>query len=301
MAISKSRWAGADPIDRAIEQPLRGKLSLECTEDYLDRVFNIGIMNAKSRGDYPPGEIFESWPSLFKDIFTGHLEGQGGQAGAERYAEFGYDLPDALVASLKRKSNRASAFESLAQGEEENSNDRFLREEAVAEDARFGYDLPSELVANELVANSKSQRNRAPVAEALTQGEEENSNDRFLRAIIAMERTAHSDKLRELSDVQHAEREAFVARIYELQSTLDAERGAFVARIDELQTTLDAEREAFIARINELQTTLAPEPRALALKNILTRLSSRFRKLLVARTVASPGDCPSDFDRPTLQ
>jgi hypothetical protein len=226
MAVSRTRSEGVDPIDPAIERPLRGKLSLECTQDYLDRVFNIGVMNTKSRAEYSPAEIFERWPSRFKETFIDHLKDQGGQVAAARYARYGYDLPNEVVGISKRKRTRAPAIEAPA---------------------------------------------------------EENSSDRFLRAIIEMERTAHSDKLRELNQVQHAEREAFVARIYELQSTLEAERAASIARINELQTTLNAEREAFTARINELQTSLDAERAALGLKNIFIRF--RRLRLLARRTL----------------
>jgi hypothetical protein len=226
IAISRARWP--DARDGTSTAASIGNVSLECTREYVDRVFNIGIVNAKSRGETSPAEIFERWPNRFKAIFAEHLKSQGGQDAADRYARLGYDLPNELVASFKPKGSRA------------------------------------------------------PAAEALTEGE--NSSDRLLRAIIEMERIAHSDKLSELKQVHHAEREAFVARINELLSMLEAEREAFVAQINELQTTLDAERKALGARFNELQTSRG----ALGLKNNLIRLSLIFRKLLAARTGSLP-------------
>ena len=184
---------------------------LECTQPYLDDVFEMSKVNQKRSGTRSVEEIVSTWPDLFKTIFVRQLERQGGQAAVDRYAKYGYKLPPMLGS----KAPAVAATLSIP----------MMR--APATPAPNG------------VPPTHDSSIRAIDCDRL-RGQ--------LLAIIETERSAHAHRLKNLQDTLQAERDAFTTRIVELETTLQAERDAFTARIMELETTLQAERDAFVAR-----------------------------------------------------
>jgi hypothetical protein len=231
----------------AISTTRRGAVRLECTQDYLDRVFKLGIVNRKNSGEREAEAIFAKWPSVFKVMFSRQLERQGGKDAVDRYAEFGYRLPSAGHHS-SLWSSRASDFSQLRRG-------ATAPIASGVELERNDYPVAAPPV------ETPSLRPIGPEGALATTSSSSNSLKQML-AIIDVERAAHADQLRSLQEIRDAERDAAGARIKELQDALNAERDAFCARIKELQDTLEAEREAFRARIKELQDTLDAEREA---------------------------------------
>jgi len=203
---------------------------LECTPAYLDAVFAMGTANRKRSGMRSIENILAIWPDLFKAIFVQHLERQGGRNAVDRYAEYGYELPDGVHPSSVTGS-QASFADSPDPGVAFMRNGAFSGPEASV--------LPE---------------NPAETT-ALGSG----SGPRQLVAIIDAERAAHAASMNELQGILAAERDAFVARIRELERTVDSERAAYGAQIADLQVTFDAERQAAVARIRELEATLKAE------------------------------------------
>jgi hypothetical protein len=210
---------------------------LECTPAYLDAVFAMGTANRKRSGARSVEDILAIWPDLFKAIFVQHLERQGGRDAVNRYAEYGYELPDAVHPSSVTGSRASFADPSLSISP--------MRGLAAA--------APG--VALRRDGSSSGAEESLTEAVALGSG----TGPRQLVAIIDTERAAHAARLNELQGILAAERDAFIARIRELEGTVDSERAAYGAQIAELKVAFDAERQAAVARIRELEATLKAE------------------------------------------
>ena len=87
---------------------------LECTPAYLDAVFAMGTANRKRSGMRSVENILAIWPDLFKAIFVQHLERQGGRDAVDRYAEYGYELPDGVHPSSVTGSQASFADSGLS-------------------------------------------------------------------------------------------------------------------------------------------------------------------------------------------
>jgi hypothetical protein len=265
----------------AVSTTRRGAVRLECTQDYLDRVFKIGLVNPKASGARSPDEIFASWPNSFKDIFRRNLAQQGGKDAIQRYAGFGYQLPeDMQLAAALRSRPQAARPSSPMPGEPSTAFPPLDLQRAPGRFTPALTAVPSqdqaakEITAAPAAASERlsqmlaiMDRERAAHAEQLRRLQEIRDAERDvvgarmrdMQDNVNAEREAFTARIEELRHTLEAEREAFTGRIEELQRTLGAERGSFTGRIKELQHTLEAERDAFIARINELQDTLETE------------------------------------------
>jgi len=217
----------------------RGAVRLDCGDAYLERVFQMGNVNRKTSGDGLADGIVAQWPPLFRTIFIDELERQGGKNAADRYAAFGYQLPDGLLPPSVQKSATRSVPPGSSMPDVHEPNAPMARAEPERSNARTSPPSADGLPP------AKAKGAAAPVQHML--------------AIIEMERRTHAAQISELEDRLAAEQDAFATHSRELQDTLDAEREAFTSRIHELQHTLDAEREAFGSRIKELLDTLAAE------------------------------------------
>jgi hypothetical protein len=226
-----SSWEGFSPAVR-----------LECTQAYLDAVFAMGPVNIKRSGKRSIDDILAIWPDLFKAIFVQHLERQGGRDAVDRYAEYGYKLPDGVHPSSVTGS-RAPLTDS--------SQSRSLMGGLAVPDPGAALARDGSASGPEADALPES------LAEAATSGPASGVGP--LLAIIEAERTAHAARINELQDTLAAEHDAFVARIRELEGTVDSERAAYGAQIADLRVTFDAERQAAVARIRELEATLKAE------------------------------------------
>jgi len=213
---------------------------LECTPAYLDAVFAMGTANRKRSGMRSIEDILAIWPDLFKAIFVQHLERQGGRDPVNRYAEYGYELPNAV-----HPSSVTGSQVSFASG---------LSKSPMRELAE-----PDPNVALMRDGSISGLETNAPESVAETAALDPGSGRRQLVAIIDAERAAHAAGMNELQDILAAERDAFIARIRELERTVDSERAAYGALIADLQATFDAERQAAVARIRELEATLKAE------------------------------------------
>ena len=182
---------------------------LECTQPYLDGVFEMSKVNQKGSGTRSVEEIVSIWPELFKTIFVRQLERQGGQAAVDRYAEYGYKLPPVLV-------SKASAVDSSL-------STTIRRVPATPDPDRV-----------------------SPAHDSSTRVIDDDTLPGQLLAIIEAEQSAHADRLKNLQDTLQAERDAFVARIREVESEMEALRGAQAAQILDMQTTFNAERQAAV-------------------------------------------------------
>src|SRR5262245_58388132 len=212
----------------------RGAVRLDCGDAYLARVFQMGNINRKTNGDGSADGIVAKWPSRFTAIFIDELERQGGRDAADRYAAFGYQLPDALLPSSVRRSATPSVRADASKVDLRETSAPAARTERGRRDVRVSVP-PADARAPDRSPADKTP-GKAKGAAARVQ---------HMLAIIEMERRMHADQLGALEDKLAAERDAFGARTQDLQDTLDAEREAFRSRIKELLDTLNAEREAF--------------------------------------------------------
>ena len=236
-AITNSNWARLDPSWEGFPSAV----GLECTQAYLDAVFSMGPVNEKRSGKRSVEDILAIWPDLFKAIFVQHLERQGGRDAVDRYAEYGYKLPDGVHPSSVTGSRASFAG---------SSQSRPLMGGLAVPD-------PGALTRDGSASGPEADVLPESLAEAATSGPA--GGVRPLLAIIEAERTAHTARINELQDTLAAERDAFVARIRELEGTVDSERAAYGAQIADLRVTFDAERQAAVARIRELEATLKAE------------------------------------------
>jgi hypothetical protein len=218
-AIANSDAARLDPSWEGFPSAVR----LDCSPAYLDAVFAMGEANKKRSEKRSVEDILAIWPDLFKAIFVQHLERQGGRDSVDRYAEYGYELPDELLHSSVTGSRASFA----------DSRDGTSRGGAVAD------------------ARPERRAGAATLRPASGLGP--------LIAIIEAERAAHAARMNELQNMLTAERDAFVARIRGLEGTVDSERAAYGAHIADLKAAFDAERQAAVARIRELEATLNAE------------------------------------------
>ena len=215
---------------------------LECRPDYLEAVFAMGTANRKRSGTRSVEDILAIWPDLFKAIFVQHLERQGGKDAVDRYAEYGYELPDGVHPSSAARSRTPFADLGLSR-----SPMRGLAEP----------DPGATLRRDGSFSGPEADALPEGLADAVSLGSA--SGLRPLLAIIDTERAGHAARMNELQGILAAERDAFVARIRELERTVDSERAAYGAQIADLQVTFDAERQASIARIRELEAKLQAE------------------------------------------
>jgi hypothetical protein len=219
----------------------RADLRLECTQEYLDRVFNMGIINPKKSGAGSAEEIFALWPHLFKSIFVRHLEKEGGKDALDRYAEYGYRLPhelqDLLVRKLRGPVSQSSPVDSLIGG-----TPALVSDLKVEGDKRPLTSAPA----------------RTPSHDHHALAETKNAAKRLkpVLAIIEQERSAYLDQIKGLQDILKAERGAAVTRIRALETELEAERRAQAIQVADMQAMFAAEREAAVARIREFEGTL---------------------------------------------
>src|SRR5262245_24280948 len=237
----------------------RGAVRLECDQDYVDRVFQMGHVNRKASSDWSVEEILAKWPELFKVIFRRELERQGGKDAVERYAGFGYRLPEEVNARRVRRSGAHPAHaapSSPAMQQTVAARARVERERDAL--SAVPADAPSQGRPGP-TGTPLAPRSSTRVRQMLAIIETERAAHAKLQDTLAAERTAFGARITELLDTLAAERAAFGARITELLDTLAAERAAFGARITELLDTLAAERPTFGARIAELEDTLAAE------------------------------------------
>src|SRR5437763_6798378 len=104
----------ADGCRRAIRSYRRqpgqpGSVRLECSEQYLDYVFGRGRINRKSTGPESVSDVFAMWPDVLRSILVENLRHHGGRDAIARYAEFGYELPDAVKSALSQKVSLAKS------------------------------------------------------------------------------------------------------------------------------------------------------------------------------------------------
>src|SRR5262249_20369080 len=148
------------------------------------------------------------------------LERQGGKETVDRYAEFGYRLPDDVRHSVSgsRPPSRSSPSSPGVGVGAPIARATFERDES----------LPPETSSHHPDETKGEPASKRDSTDSLKQ----------MLAVIDAERTAHAQHYRELQERQRAERDACVARVEDLQSTLAAERAAFAARTEELQGIL---------------------------------------------------------------
>lgn len=266
----------------------RGAVRLECDQSYVDRVFQMGRVNRKASSDWPVEGILAKWPELFKVIFRRELERQGGKHAVDRYAAFGYQLPDEVHPRPVRGSSAHpadAASSSPVMPETAGSRVKRERDEAAAA-------VPADAASQGRSRPTGAPAERAParVRQLLAIIETERAAHAKLQDTFAAERGAFDARITELLDTLAAERSAFGARIADLEDTLARETAASADRITELQDTLAAERSAFGARIHGLEDTLAAERPAFKarINDLETRLAAE-REASAAQIEASAG------------
>jgi hypothetical protein len=202
----------ADGCRRAIA--LNGRatgisLNLDCSEEFLDRVFGIPRSNRKSTGPVDAEDVFAAWPEIFQASLLAQLRLQGGKDAIERYRAFGYQLPATVLrafdgpppaaARLPARSKRASPHEAS------------------------------------LAAMRVTDRSAAGPSEPIDRGSGLAAELRQLLALIDAERATRAEQRQKSDRRFDDERKAFNERILEHQQTLEAERAAFIERIAALE------------------------------------------------------------------
>jgi hypothetical protein len=230
----------------AISTTRRGAARLECSQSYLDRVFAMGIVNKKTFGHDSPEDVFAKWPERFKASFRQHVQRQGGKDAVDRYASFGYRLPDSAKSSHSSASIATTELKPYARPVTE-------AEEAARTQIR------SELEGAGIVPADTANRLKQMLAVIDAERADFGIRTAQMQSILAAERVASGARISHLQDTIDAERAAYGAHIKQLQERLEAERDAYGSHIKRSQELLATERNAFGARIEQLQERLEAE------------------------------------------